>query len=264
MSSLARHWPEYLIEAGCLATFMLSAACVTTLLQHPQSPVAVAPGSLTARILLGLAMGATAMAIIYSPFGQRSGAHMNPVVTLTFLRLGKIDGRDAAWYVAAQFAGGAAGILLATYLLAGLPADPSVNYVATLPGPAGTAAAFGAEVVISFGLMAVVLLSSNAPALSRYTGVLAGSLVAAYIILESPFSGMSMNPARSLGSNLLAEAGSTMWIYFLAPALGMLLAAELVVAWHGLTHVRCAKLHHTERVRCIFRCGYAAPQEITR
>jgi len=264
MSSFARHWPEYLIEAACLAAFMLSAALAATLLQHPASPLTGLASPVVQRALMGLAMGLTAMALIYSPIGQRSGAHMNPAVTLTFLRLGKIAPADAAWYVAAQFVGGSTGILLATTVLAGLPADPSVNYVATVPGPAGVAAAFTAEVAISFGLMTVVLHASNTPLLSRFTGLLAGTLVAVYIVTESPVSGMSMNPARSLGSNLLAHASSTLWIYFLAPAIGMLLAAELYVRWRGLAAVRCAKFHHTERTRCIFRCGYAVPQEDAR
>ena len=74
---------------------------------------------------------------------------------------------------------------------------------------------------------------------------------------------MSMNPARTLGSNLLADAAATLWIYFTAPTLGMLLAAEAFVRLHGHARVRCAKLHHTPDVRCIFRCGYAAaPSEI--
>ena len=120
-----RHWPEYAIEAFCLALFMVSAAAFATVLQHPASPwlLQTMPAFL-ARLPMGAAMGVTAIAIIYSPFGRRSGAHMNPVVTLTFLRLGKIRGIDACFYVLAQFIGGVAGIGVATWLLRGLPADP--------------------------------------------------------------------------------------------------------------------------------------------
>ena len=169
------HWPEYFIEAVCLGLFMLSAAGFATLLQHPASPVSPwLPDPLTQRVPMGLAMGASAMALIYSPLGRRSGAHMNPAVTLAFLHLGKIAPRDAAGYMAAQFAGGAAGIVLATAVLHGLPADPSVNYVATLPGGAGQAAAFAAEVAISFLMMTAVLWISNTPRAARFTGVAAG------------------------------------------------------------------------------------------
>ena len=85
------HWPEYLIEAGAIGTFMVSAAVFAAVLYYPSSPMSGAVSNeLVRRALMGLAMGATAVAIIYSPWGQRSGAHMNPAVTLTFFRLGKV------------------------------------------------------------------------------------------------------------------------------------------------------------------------------
>ena len=100
------HWPEYLIEAGAIGTFMVSAAVFAAVLYHPSSPVSGAVSNeLGRRGLMGLAMGATAVAIIYSPWGQRSGAHMNPAVTLTFFRLGKVARPDVLGYVMAQFAG---------------------------------------------------------------------------------------------------------------------------------------------------------------
>jgi aquaporin Z len=242
---------------------MLSAAVCATLLQHPASPLASwSAGPLVRRVLMGLAMGATAVGLIYSPFGKRSGAHMNPAVTLAFLRLGKIAPVDAVGYVAAQFVGGTVGLVLAIGLLDGLLADPSVNYVATVPGSWGVPPAFGAETAIAFLMMQMVLTVSNTPQLARYTGLGAGILVALFIAFEAPVSGMSMNPARTLGSNLFAAASSTLWLYFSAPLLGMLLAAELFIRRRGRAQVRCAKLHHTFDTRCIFRCGYAAPTEV--
>jgi aquaporin Z len=257
MSALRRHWREYAIEALLLGLFMLSAAGFATLLQHPLSPLAQWDARpLVRRIPMGLAMGLTAIALIYSPLGARSGGHMNPAVTLTFLRLGKLARADAAWYIGAQFAGGTAGILAAIWLLRGLPGDPSVNYVATAPGTAGSLAAFAAEAAISFLMMSTILGVSNTPGLARYTGLAAGALVAIYIVFEAPFSGMSMNPARTVGPNVLAQAAGTLWIYFTAPPLGMLAAAEWYARRHGRSKVRCAKLHHPLHVPCIFRCGY--------
>ena len=64
------------------------------------------------RVFTGICMGLTAIALIHSPWGKRSGAHMNPAVTLTFLRLGHIAPWDAAFYIAAQFIGGTLGVLL--------------------------------------------------------------------------------------------------------------------------------------------------------
>lgn len=256
--ALARHWPEYLIEAAALGLFMVSACLVTALLEHPASPARQAIADPFARrVLIGLAMGATAVALIYSPWGKRSGAHMNPAVTLTFLRLGKIERADALWYVAAQFAGGALGVATAA-ALAGrmIIGDPAVDYVVTRPGAHGAAAAFAAEALISGVLMLAVLGVSNRPAINRFTGLVAGALVALYIALEAPVSGMSMNPARSFGSAASALHWPDLWIYFAAPLAGMLAAAEIFVRVRGRAAVLCCKLHHENAARCIFRCGY--------
>ncbi|HSF07635.1 MAG TPA: aquaporin [Methylomirabilota bacterium] len=255
--ALTRHWPEYAIEAAGLGLFMVSACLFAAFLYHPSSPAAQAlPDPLLRRILMGLAMGLTAIALIYSPWGQQSGAHFNPAVTLTFLRLGRITGWDALFYVTAQCGGGVAGVILAAALTRGLIADRSVNFAVTVPGEWGPVVAFAAEVVISGGLMLVVLTISNTPRLSRFTGLFAGALVAVYITLEAPLSGMSMNPARSLASALPANVWTAFWIYLTAPTLGMLLAAEL--HHRARRPVKCAKLHHDNARRCIFRCGYMA------
>src|SRR5688500_4684121 len=110
---------------------------------------------------MGMAMGSTAIAIIFSPLGKRSGAHFNPSVTWTFFRLGKIAAWDAAFYTIFQFTGGVAGVMLASFTLGKLVAHESVNYAATVPGPNGPMIAFFAEILISFLLMSVVLTVSN-------------------------------------------------------------------------------------------------------
>jgi aquaporin Z len=261
LRALEQHWPEYLAEALGLGLFMLSACVFGTLLGHPASPAARAiPDGLPRRLLMGLAMGLTAVALIYSPWGRRSGAHLNPATTLTFWRLGKVAGPDAAWYVLAQALGGIAGVLAAALFIGPALTVPSVHYVATMPGPGGVKPAFLAEAVITFVLMTVVLRVSNTARLAAYTGIFAGALVATYIAIESPVSGMSMNPARSLASAVPAGSWEALWIYFVAPPIGMLLAAELYVRRHGLARVFCAKLHHDTQSRCIFRCRFADMQ----
>jgi aquaporin Z len=257
VQTLSKHWPEYAIEGVLLGLFMVSAAGFATLLQHPSSPLAGWTASPTARRApMGIAMGLTLIALVYSPLGRRSGAHMNPALTVTFMRLGKVAPSDAAGYILAQFIGGAAGIVSANWIFRGLPADPSVNYVATVPGMSGSAVAFVAEATISFVLMFTVLSVSNRPRVAPFTGLCAGVLVAAYITFEAPLSGMSMNPARTFGPAMLAHTAATLWIYFTAPLTGMLLAAEAYVRTREHASVRCAKLYHTRDVRCIFRCGY--------
>jgi aquaporin Z len=253
------HLPEYLIEGALLGFFMISACAVTIALEHPDAAAhrAIADPTLR-RVLIGVAMGLTAMALIYSPWGRRSGAHMNPSLTLTFLRLGTVSGGDAAGYVAAQFLGGIAGVLLVGAAARMAVAHPAVHYAATVPGPRGAGRAFAAEFAISFLMMTMVLVTSNIAALARWTGVFAGLMVCIYISVEAPLSGMSMNPARTFASALVAGEWRDIWIYFVAPPLGMLAAAECYVRVRGLRRVYCAKLRHDRGGRCIFRCHYDA------
>lgn len=245
------HWPEYLMEAAELGLFMVSACCFTVLLFHPASPVLAAlPSGFLRRLLIGVAMGATAVAIVYSPLGRRSGAHFNPAITLTFFRLGKIGPWDAFFYICAQMVGSALGVAVAARLLGPRLAHPVVNYAVTVPGMAGLAVASAAEFVIAFVLMSVVLNVSSREKLARFTGVAAGILVATFITFEAPLSGMSMNPARTLGSAWNAHLWTGIWIYLLVPPLAMLSAAELFLATRAPSG--CAKLNHAAGVRCIF------------
>jgi aquaporin Z len=259
LPALREHWPEYLMEAAGLGLFMISAGIFGVLLFQPASPaVSAVPDPFLRRILMGLAMGGTAVALIYSPWGQQSGAHFNPAVTLTFLGLGKVAPWDALFYILAQFIGGTAGVLAVIALFGDRFTAPPVSYVATMPGQYGTIAAFAAEVVITFLLMTVVLVTTNLRRASRYTGLFAGLLVATFIMVVAPISGMSMNPARSFASAFPGSLWLGLWIYFLAPPLGMFLAAAVYQAARHGREVVCAKLNHHNKKRCIFRhCGFA-------
>jgi glycerol uptake facilitator-like aquaporin len=197
--ALARHWPEYLMESAELGMFMISACFFTALLEYPASPaLRLIPNSFVRNALIGLAMALTAASIIYSGWGKQSGAHMNPAMTLTFFRLGKVEPWDALFYVSKKWA--------------------------------------------------------------PYTGLFGGALIASYITFEAPLSGMSMNPARTLGSALLAKSFDALWLYFVAPPIGMLAAAEVYVRLRSIHAVHCAKYHHNNNKRCIFRCRFAELQ----
>jgi aquaporin Z len=253
--SLRHHWPEYLMEAWGLCTFMLVAGMVVTLLHAPGSPaVGLIADPLVRQALTGLGIGLTAMAIIYSPWGQRSGAHLNPSVTLTYWRLGKVARWDALFFVLAQFAGGALGVAADAWLLGSAFAAPPVAYLATLPGAHGVAAAFAAEFTISMVLMLVVLFVSNTARLARLTGLCAGLLITVYVTFEAPLSGMSMNPARTFAAAAAGRVWMHLWLYFTAPVLGMLTAAALYCRLPSGGGVRCAKLDHPADVKCI-HCG---------
>src|SRR5262245_60550704 len=250
ISAFRSHWRLYLMEAAGLATFMISACLFGVLLEHAESPVRHAIGDpLERRALMGLAMGLTAVTIIYSRWGKNSGAHINPSVTLPSLRLGRIKWPDAPFYIGAQFAGAIAGVLIASILLGSRLAQMPPRFVVTTPGPNGPALAFAAEIAISAILMLVVL-SVSSSRFSSYTGLSAGALVALYITFEAPLSGMSMNPARTFGSALVARDTTGLWIYFTAPPLGMFVAASLH-RWLSRAE-GCAKLCHPADVHCIF------------
>ena len=227
----------------CSSTFTLSA-------------LSVIPDPGARLVLMGIAMGVTASAIIVSPMGRRSGAHFNPVVSLTFYFLGKIHWLDTLLYIAAQFVGGVLGVLAARVAIGPILASPSVLYVVTQPGRLGLPAAFFAEFFMGFLTMTVVLRSANHPALSRFTWLFVGLLVATYVVVFSPVSGFSMNPARTVSSAVFANVWTALWIYFSAPMCGMLLAAGFYVITAGQGKVYCAKLYHTDHGPCPFRCRY--------
>ncbi len=260
VQALRAHWPEYLIEAWGLGMFMISAGLFTTLIEYPGSPVSQAiadPG--LRRALIGLMMGLTAITIIYSPWGRRSGAHLNPAVTLSFLILGKVARWDAVFFIVAQFLGGLLGVLLVVLFIGAPFVEPPVVYVVTVPGRGGPAIAFAAEFMISLGMMLTVLTVSNSPRFAHLTGVFAGVLVATYITFEAPLSGMSINPARSFASATAGGIWTYAWVYYSAPILGML-SAVAVYRWLSPRRgVHCAKLDHPAHVRCI-HCGYEPPQ----
>jgi len=246
------------MEAWGLGTFMVSACLFTILFEYPDSTVHQAiTDPFLRHFLIGLAMGLTLVAIVFSPWGKRSGAHLNPSFSWAFFRLGKIQIWDAVFYSLFQFTGALLGVVVTALFFQMYLAHPAVHYAATRPGPRGPLVAFFAELGISFVLMTTVLVVSNHPKLNRFTAFFAATLVAAYITFEAPLSGMSMNPARTFGSALPALEWNSLWIYFVAPPIGMLFAAEVYRMLNGLQHVYCAKFHHQNNKRCIFNCNFS-------
>jgi aquaporin Z len=254
--ALSKHWPEYLIEGWALGTFMISAGLVATVLEYPHSALHETLTLPAVRhVIAGLLMGGTAVVLIYSPWGKRSGDHMNPAVTLTYYLLGRVRGWDALFFVIAQTLGGTIGIIALAAVVGSPFRGAPVNYAATMPGSAGPLAAFLAEWLISAILMGVILIFSGNAKLAPRTGIAAGVLIASYVSLESPLSGMSMNPARSFASAAPGSNWEHFWIYLIAPPLGMLTAGRIFVMRMGHSRVACAMLSHSDSVPCI-HCGY--------
>ena len=255
------HWPEYLMEAGEVAIYLFFTCVFATLLQHPASPIRhVIMPPIARRGLMGLAIGATVTAIILTPWGKQSGGHLNPALTFAFYRLGKVAPWDLMFYVTAQFAGAAGGVALAAFVLRVAPGSTPIRYAVTAPGVHGKTVAFAAELTISFGLMIAILFLTNHNMLARYTPFFVGALYAVYITFEAPLSGMSMNPARTFGPAWEISYWHAVWIYFAAPTLGMLLAAGVFLRLRAGVGPYCAKLHHANDKRCIFRHGYRTAQ----
>jgi aquaporin Z len=238
------HWRLYLFEAAELAIFMISACTFTVLLFHPsEATLRILPNPTLRRLLLGIAMGVTALLIIHSPMGKRSGAHFNPAITLTYLRLHKIAPWDAAFYVVFQFIGGVSGVAVSALFLGNAISAPTVDYAVTVPGRYGSPAAFFAEFFMAILLMGMVLWTSNRTSLARYTSWFVAVLIALYVLLFAPVSGFSINPARTTGSAVFAHVWTAWWIYFTAPLLGMFAAAELYLRAHGPEQIRPYPFH---------------------
>lgn len=263
--TLKQHWPAYLKEAGGLMAFMIGAGAFTTLFEYPGSPVRQAISSdLLRHIGLGVVMGFVTAGIIYSPWGQQSGAHINPAVTWSFYRLGKIGFSDAVFYTIFQFL----GAMLAPVLLLWAIGEPftheKVKYATTQPGPPGALVAFAAEFVISFILMLAVLIAMNSQRFEKAVGAIVGALIAVYIAFESPLSGMSLNPARTFGSALTAGQWKGLWVYFVAPVASMLLATAAFLWMRRRGLIASAEEHEKGQRHCLvcdFKEGPRFPVE---
>jgi aquaporin Z len=180
------------------------------------------PESQSVRLLLiGMLFGGCVTLVALSPLGRISGAHMNPAVTLAFTALGRMRRRDVAPYVALQLAGALAASLVFRALW-GTEVTGVTHVDVSIP------AALGLELAMTALLMATILAS----------GSLAPLAVWPVIVLltwqGSPFTGTSLNPARSAGPVLAFADLADLWVYFPAPAAGALLAA-------GVTRLAAAR-----------------------
>ncbi len=238
LRALRRHWPYYLVEAAGIAAFVMVSSATAVVFHHPNSAVARAfgPSEMVHRTGLALVVAALIMAMAYSPWGKRSGAHFNPAVTLGFWQLGHIRAADALWYVLFQFVGALAAGFAMFHLLQPWFGYPAVHYNLTRPieGDYGWAWALAAEVGISGVFMLVLLRALHSAQLKQWVGFLAGAMLALFIVFEAPVSGMSLNPARSTGTAAAAGLAPALWVYFAGPLAAMWGTA----AWFGRYRIR--------------------------
>jgi glycerol uptake facilitator-like aquaporin len=157
IDSLRLHWPEYLMEAfGLPFTCVLSGHSQLIMASRFARPL-IYRRRHTPAALMGLGIGTVLIAVVVSPWGRRSGGHLNPAMTLAFCRLGKLELWDMLFYVGSQFLGALTGVLVAAYVLRGALGNVGVHYAVTAPGVYGGIVAFVAEVMVSFVLMSTIL-----------------------------------------------------------------------------------------------------------
>ncbi len=172
---------------------------------------------------VALTFGLVVMALIHV-FGDLSGAHLNPAVTLGFAAAGRFPWSHVLGYVGAQLVGG----LLASVVLRGLFPD-----AATLGSthPLGTTGqSFWLEMLLTWFLMLAVLnVSCGAKEKGLTAGLTIGGIIGLEALFAGPICGASMNPVRSLAPALVGQDLGQIWIYLTAPVLGALLAVP--TAW---------------------------------
>jgi aquaporin Z len=220
-------WRFYFMEALGLGLFMISACFFGGILEARDSFIhQFIPNGIFRNIIMGIMMGLTALFIFYSRWTAPSGSHINPAVTISFLRSGKINKYDAFFYITFQFIGGTITVYIMQMLMGSTLTAAPVNSVVTVPGKEGIMAAFTMELLIAFMMMTMVMFTSSHDRLKKYTRIITGFMVCLYVIIAGPVSGFGMNPARTFASALPADTWTASWIYFIAPVAGMLTATE--------------------------------------
>jgi aquaporin Z len=218
----------YLMEALGLAIFMCSACFFAAELWHEGAYLnRLFTTNMSRNLIMGVAMGLTALFIFYSPVTAPSGSHINPAVSLVQWYLGNMSKLNFIFYVLFQFVGGTIAVYLMSFLMNHTLTDAPVNYVVTVPGK-GVAEWKAAlyETIIGFIMITMVLNVSNSK-IKKYTRIFAACLVCLYVIVAGPVSGFGMNPARSFASALPSGIYTSFWIYVFCPLTGMMAAAIL-------------------------------------
>ena len=168
-----------------------------------------------------IVFGLVVMAVIYS-FGNVSGAHINPAVTLALCFAGRFDLKLLPSYVAMQLIGATLAALFLRWIF-----SESEALGLTQPN-IGLFRAFVVEIIISFVLMSVVLnLGGEQQEKKIMAGAAIGGVVTLAALVAGPITGASMNPARSLGPAIAALNFESIWLYVVAPVIGMLLACPV-------------------------------------
>jgi aquaporin Z len=234
-------WALFVSELIGTAMLVLVGLSLVILMFGTGNPMAsLIPSEGLRRLITGFLFGTTGAAIALSPVGKVSGAHINPAVTLAFRLMGKLDWRTTLGYIVAQLIGAVVGSL--PLLLWGAMGT-SVAFGATLPGSGyALSTVLLGEVITTFTMVALLAVFLAFRRIRPFTPAIFPPLYAIMVWAESPISGTSTNPARSLGPSVISGQWEGWWIYWIGPMAGMLLA---VLACSFLAkRIEVAKLYH--------------------
>lgn len=239
-------WQTFVSELGGTALLLFVGLTWVILMFGAGSPAAIMiPSEGTRRLITGFLFGATGALIALSPVGTESGAHINPVVTFGFWMMGKLQSRTALGYVLAQLIGATIGSLP---LLFWGPMGRSIAFGATLPGDGYTTiAVLMGEAITTFGLIAGLCIFLGFRPLRPFTPALFPFLYALMVFLESPISGTSTNPARTLGPAVISGQWQGWWIYWIGPLIGAV--AGIAVFSFLAKRIEVAKVYRFESDR---------------
>lgn len=240
------HPVDWLCEFGGTAFQLFLGFCVVGFLEGNPSPTVTALPGWSRLVLIGIAFGLLAAVVAISPAGRRSGAHLNPSVTLGFFLRGHTPARDALGYAVAQTAG---AVVAATGFAAAAPAWASSVHTARTAPQAGLPlpAAAAIEAGLTLGLLLTVFLMVSSARTARWTPAVVTGVLAGLIWAGAPHTGASMNLARTLGPDLVTGAYPALWVYVVGPFTGALLAAGVFALAGRKRRTLTAKLFHDPR-----------------
>jgi MIP family channel proteins len=210
---------NYLIEL--VGTFILVYAITSAATVYSKS------GQLGV-IGIGLVHAFVLTAIVFA-IGYKSGAHVNPAVTVAFLITKRMNAIDGIFYIIFQIIGGilAASVVFTIF-------GSAISSSVTLPSDGNISRAFILETVMTFTLVYIVLTTAATASnkVAPLAGLAIGLTLGFNVIFGGSISGGSLNPARSFGPALISGNFSYNWIYWIAPVIGSLIAAGI----HRLLH----------------------------
>ena len=254
------NWGEYAAEfVGTLLLVLIGLSAVVFDFGNGTPMDHWIPGKSPRLLVTGLLFAGTGSLIAVSPIGRRSGAHINPAVSLGFYVHGKMHLRDFVGYVVAQFGGAIGGALLLQTAWRAHAA--SIKDGMTLPGdpPYTVAQAFAAEAALTGLMVLLIFLFVSSKRLMRWTPLMNWLVIATMVWREAPISGTSLNPARSIGPALVYGLWRDQWLYCIAPPLGALAAVGVYrLLTMGKIDTLTGKLFHRIHDTSIFK-NVAAP-----